>query len=768
MGAPQEIVTEIFTLIEGGTEIGTSAEIIPFPSDAGGNTFNVVEKTFQSSNGTGLNYWVAAVASGASALSAGALMITCTFPEFVALAAPCLGIAVGTLWYNMDPEFWEDVSDEIIEGGYTINGKVVSWMNTDGNLTFPREVLRILADKLLDAGVYDPMNYQIPEAQQDALHYPGLYNVVNLQYGIDGVYRWLTHNYYGYYELSFRFENLESTRPVKSGAFISNNIDTSDFQGGITPFVVSDAPFEVDAIVPSGTTHLVSHEVTRNDITYHIAIPSGAWGWDILYSTPSYYSMEPNSTVGGHWKETVWDAYYIYNNGENVGGNEELLQQGATYPQADVPWGDLYPEWIPWEFPTVTTPGGDYQLPDGLPVEYPDLLPIEQPYQLPAQDPNPNVEDNPETVVETIQDPNHNPNHVPGTDPGVNTDPEPGSEPDDITQDDPNPSPDPINPDPVPVPSPAIPVPNLPSTVSSNKLFTVYNPTSGQLDSLGGYLWDNSLIETLKKIWQNPLDGIIGLSQIYCTPSTGSSHNIILGYLDSGVSSAVVTSQFTSIDCGTVALPEQNNNVTDYNPYTSIQIYLPFIGITELNVNEFMGGSVSVKYHIDVYTGSCLAEVSVTRTPDVPNSGIIYTFNGNCSQQLPLTSGDQKGLLTALIGAAGVGIGIASGGATFAGGLIAGEISRDVNREMMHVSHSGNLSANAGIMGQKKPYLIINRRKPYNANNYNKMYGYPTNKTVYLGNCTGFTKVQSGRLRSSATDQEKSEIMELLMKGVIM
>ena len=140
---------------------------------------------------------------------------------------------------------------------------------------------------------------------------------------------------------------------------------------------------------------------------------------------------------------------------------------------------------------------------------------------------------------------------------------------------------------------------------------------------------------------------------------------------------------------------------------------------------------------------------------------------GNCSQQLPLTSGDAKGVLGALIGAAGAGLSIASGGEF---GVMAGArmITSNIARGMLHVGHSGNLSANAGIMGQKKPYLIINRERPYTANSYNKFYGYPANKTVFLGNCTGFVRVKAIHLQTKATENEKNEIVELLKEGVIM
>lgn len=152
---------------------------------------------------------------------------------------------------------------------------------------------------------------------------------------------------------------------------------------------------------------------------------------------------------------------------------------------------------------------------------------------------------------------------------------------------------------------------------------------------------------------------------------------------------------------------------------------------------------------------------------DMPNGCILYTFNGNCSQQLPLTSGSASGLLSGLLGAVGAGLSVASGGGL---GLVAGAtmIGNSLNHEMLHVSHSGNISANSGIMGNKKPYIIIGRTHGYDANGYKSFYGYPANDTVYLNNVSGFTRVKHIHLQTSATDPEYDEIIKYLTEGVIL
>lgn len=751
MGAPQEVIQEIFTVIEGGNTIGEAAQIIQFPSDNGSTVYNAVNMSFKSTNGTGLNYWVAAVAQGAAAISAGAILVTVALPEFMALAVPCLGIAVGTAWYNIDPDGWTHLAELLLDEGYTIKNKVVAFMVENGTLGFIPGEIEILKDELCRLGAFDH-GAQYPEYEPAP---------------VGGI----------------AVETNIPPRDMMNYALSKipgNKILTPEAKAQLEYITEAYSDYTSIIEVPTGTIPSVQSYFTimqlnpPQDIVstsrpeFGFLITVGAMTIGEIVSISGFTIDGPHSYLGDFLEYFVGEFTNQYGRvcASSVNGtviNNENLQDFATYPSIEDLISTTYPAWIPWEFPSI--PG--WSIPEVYPVQYPDLLPSIEPYQDPAQNPQADPDEEAEHGLNNLEDPQYDPITDPAEDPQI-VDPDPPIEnPDPIGGVDPKPTPDPIDPDPPIPPSPVIPTPPMPPTVSGNKLFTVYNPSAANLDALGGYLWDDSLMEILKKIWQDPLDGIIGLSQVYCTPVTGSSHNIILGYLDSGVSAPVVTDQFKTIDCGTITIPELNNNATDYTPYTGMQLYLPFIGITEIDVNEFMSGSISVVYHVDVYTGTCLAEVKMIRTKDVPNGGIVYTFNGNCSQQLPLTSGDQKGLLSALIGAAGVGIGIATGGALGVA-AIAGSVQGALSKEMLHVSHSGNLSANAGIMGQKKPYVIISRQTPYNANSYNRLYGYPSNKTVMLGNCSGFVRVKACHIESIATSEERSEIEQLLKSGVIM
>ena len=317
----------------------------------------------------------------------------------------------------------------------------------------------------------------------------------------------------------------------------------------------------------------------------------------------------------------------------------------------------------------------------------------------------------------------------------------------------------------IPPVSPPTPTPSdngggLVGSHGNNGLWSIYNPTLNELKSLGGYLWSSNIIEILQKFLNNPMDCIISLHMIYATPSTNGKQNIILGYLDSGVSANVVSNQFIDIDCGSVNTVEYFGDARDYvAPYTVVECYLPFIGIVKLKTEDIIGSNINIIYTLDVLTGAILCKIFVTKNGAKQQ---LYTFNGNASVQIPLTGSDRTRLLSGAITGAVAGIttggliGAVAGGV--AGGLMGGT----------SIERSGNFSANSGALGIKKPYLIISRKTPYDADNYNDYYGYPSNKTVVLNNCKGFTRVKDIYIDiPNATSEEKNEIETLLKNGII-
>lgn len=299
-------------------------------------------------------------------------------------------------------------------------------------------------------------------------------------------------------------------------------------------------------------------------------------------------------------------------------------------------------------------------------------------------------------------------------------------------------------------------------TGSASSLWAIYNPTQSQLDSFGSWLWSSNFVEQLKKLFNDPMQAIIGVHKVYATPPTSGAENIKCGYLDSGVSAAKVSNQYTSIDCGTVNLNEYFGNVFDYDPYTKVSVYLPFIGVVPLKTSEVMRSKINITYGVDVITGACLAKINITRDG---YGGILYSYGGSCACHYPISSGSYSGIISGIVTAAtGIAASVATGNPLAAvGGVVSGAKSMKAT-----VQHSGGFTGCAGAMGPKIPYIIIERPQIKLANGYEGYEGMPANAVISIGSCSGYVKFKEVHAEiAGAYDEELSEIESLLKSGII-
>ena len=251
------------------------------------------------------------------------------------------------------------------------------------------------------------------------------------------------------------------------------------------------------------------------------------------------------------------------------------------------------------------------------------------------------------------------------------------------------------------------------------------------------------------------MQAIIGLHKVYSPVQTSGVGTIKCGYLDSAVPSKLVSEQYTTVDCGSVDLQEYFGNVFDYPPYTEVSIYLPFIGIRQLDPSDVIRSTISVKYHIDVLTGACMAEVNVQRDAA---GGTLYTFSGDAAVRYPVSSGSYMGIVSGLIGVA---TSVVSGNLLPALG--------GVTRLHTNVDRSGSFTGNAGAMGSKIPYLVISRPQTAMADKFETLSVYLSNTYTTLSACKGFTHFKYCHVENlNATDAEKKEIERLLKEGVIL
>lgn len=319
---------------------------------------------------------------------------------------------------------------------------------------------------------------------------------------------------------------------------------------------------------------------------------------------------------------------------------------------------------------------------------------------------------------------------------------------------------DPINPI---LPSEDTPNIIIPDTNIDTGLGAVYVPTIEQLNNFSQWLWSPNFIDQIKKLFSDPMQGIIGLHQIYFTPEHNGTDTIHCGYLDSGVSSDYTKKRYIKINCGSVNVKETFGNIFDYDPLTTIECYLPFIGIVPLKVGDVMRSTISIEYICDVLTGACLCNIYVLRD-DI--KALLYTYGGNCAVNYPLSSGSYMGIISSLVGVTmSVATGIISGGTSIPLSIGGGAMS--LLNAKTNVKTSGGYSGNTGAMGVKKPYLIIKNTLTSMPDNYNKYIGNAYNDIKNISECVGYSVIENVQLIGEMTDTEKEEIKNYLESGVI-
>lgn len=278
-------------------------------------------------------------------------------------------------------------------------------------------------------------------------------------------------------------------------------------------------------------------------------------------------------------------------------------------------------------------------------------------------------------------------------------------------------------------------------------------------------LWNMSLFDIttqFQKLLNEPLNCVVSLHCLPFVPTTGTPQNVKLGSFDTEVSAARITANYMAIDCGTLNIKKMWGSALDYGPFTKdIEIFLPFIGFRNIQIEDGQGTTLELKYHVDVLTGSCVAFIKC-------GTSVLYSFTGNCLAHIPV-SGSSSDLLKTVIGVgSSMGVGLVTGNpAAAAAGAIAGAVNTATAKN--HVNRTGELSGCAGLLGEFKPYVILHRPKQSLAQNYNKFKGYPSNITSKLSSLKGYTEIEHVHLTNipGATDAEMQQIESLLKNGVI-
>ena len=205
---------------------------------------------------------------------------------------------------------------------------------------------------------------------------------------------------------------------------------------------------------------------------------------------------------------------------------------------------------------------------------------------------------------------------------GSSWDPIPGQQSD---ASDPRLNPDPIN---------EIPLnkPTLSPVGVFNRTFIMRGAAVKQLSNELSSTDDGTyeaIINGLKLFGANPMNALIDLRlypfDVKSLPTVSSNQqDIILGRHNTQVEGYLMTTNSTAIlDLGAIYIKEKHHSFLDYEPYTKINLYIPYIGSIEILPSIYMNRTLSVKLIVDFITGAATAVVYCNGIPMVYQNGIM-------------------------------------------------------------------------------------------------------------------------------------------------
>lgn len=329
-----------------------------------------------------------------------------------------------------------------------------------------------------------------------------------------------------------------------------------------------------------------------------------------------------------------------------------------------------------------------------------------------------------------------------------------------------------------------IDIPSLPSVGATNTGFiSLFVPSESQVRSVANYLWSSLFdIGTFLKIFENPMDCILGLSVVPVTVPTSGSAQITVGNIElSGITLPLASAQYVEVDCGTISFENKFfGSYLDYEPYTKMAIFLPYCGVHQVNADDIMGKIIGVVYHVDILTGSCVAFVKC-------GDSVLYQFNGACATNIPITNISYNSTIeNAIRIAVNIGTTVATAGASAplsAGAETVGHTAQNIARGVSlagstaegalslkpSIGRSGALGGTTGILAGQKPYLIITRPRLCKPKNQDYYKGYPSFVQTTVGDLIGKGYTEFDTIIISTlylTDNEEAELERIMQGGV--
>ena len=303
-----------------------------------------------------------------------------------------------------------------------------------------------------------------------------------------------------------------------------------------------------------------------------------------------------------------------------------------------------------------------------------------------------------------------------------------------------------------------------------------YHITTSYLHNLMVNLFDCSVQAIVDKAFYDPFNSIIRCFWIPLDDATVDancgSNDLITLNVNSPLSTSSmpvygkqVTDNLVTLAAVSIPIPNRYQDFRDSQPYTSLSLYLPGIGLTDLNANDFSNSTnVNIFTRVDITTGDIIYWI-YTDSGDVVKT---VSFNGGVDVPLAHVAGNSGGALSAIGGAITTGATFLLTGNTTA--LTLGALATTSNAitafNQRSTSLKGNVQGRSAFEDVTFSLLCtqIDTTDPDDAS-YIATWGRPVGVTHAINNHSGYVQCDNASVNIPGDNWERDEINSYLNNG---
>lgn len=311
--------------------------------------------------------------------------------------------------------------------------------------------------------------------------------------------------------------------------------------------------------------------------------------------------------------------------------------------------------------------------------------------------------------------------------------------------------------------------------------YTKYWITPDELVKLKEFLFKKTFIDNVTRLWENPAEYIVDLTYYPLRPDTlnmtGVQEQIIVGNINSEVTGLIFPDSGNRFHyMGSYHVSAYYNSYLDYEPYTSISIYLPYIGVRSLDSSRVTGHTLNVGYTFDFNTRQVTAHLGLDGNGlgDLGNAldsftgsfGVAFPLSGSQANQVALNVLQSTTQLVSSAGAIAGGVATGNVAAVYGGAFNAGKSL--LGGQAIKPESLGTLTPTAGLYAPQIPYMIINRPILAEPDGYKEKHGYSSAYAGKVSEFSGYLECLEVKLKSDNTmsEAEQNAIIALLKGGI--